>query len=144
MNRRRKVTSSDTRIGLHGARSRIKPYSALSGVHIVPLFIKIVQLCRRNTFPHNQCLKALPIHSNMTTPARRTRTGCKTCRQRKLKCDEVCRCPPRRMAASHEIHIDQTQIKPVCGQCRKSNRECQPSEGLITVVVAEEKSTYSE
>lgn len=43
------------------------------------------------------------------TPAKRTRTGCKTCRQRKLKCDEV---------------------KPICGQCRKSNRECQPSEGI--------------
>ncbi|KAK5946096.1 hypothetical protein PMZ80_000235 [Knufia obscura] len=45
----------------------------------------------------------------MSTPARRTRTGCKTCRQRKLKCDET---------------------KPVCGQCRKSNRECLASEGI--------------
>ncbi|KEF63859.1 uncharacterized protein A1O9_01837, partial [Exophiala aquamarina CBS 119918] len=45
-------------------------------------------------------------------PARqqtRSRTGCLTCRQRKLKCDEV---------------------RPMCGQCRKSNRECVPSEGI--------------
>jgi hypothetical protein len=33
-----------------------------------------------------------------------------TCRQRKLKCDET---------------------KPVCGQCRKASRECQPSEGVV-------------
>ena len=33
-----------------------------------------------------------------------------TCRQRKLKCDEE---------------------KPVCGQCRKGTRECQPSDGVV-------------
>ena len=33
-----------------------------------------------------------------------------TCRQRKLKCDEE---------------------KPVCGQCRKGSRECQPSDGVV-------------
>lgn len=33
-----------------------------------------------------------------------------TCRQRKLKCDET---------------------KPVCGQCRKGSRECNPSDGVI-------------
>ena len=33
-----------------------------------------------------------------------------TCRQRKLKCDEA---------------------KPVCGQCRKGSRECQPSDGVV-------------
>ena len=33
-----------------------------------------------------------------------------TCRQRKLKCDEV---------------------SPACGQCRKASRECQPSTGLV-------------
>ncbi|KAH7409423.1 hypothetical protein BKA64DRAFT_397131 [Cadophora sp. MPI-SDFR-AT-0126] len=33
-----------------------------------------------------------------------------TCRQRKLKCDE---------------------IKPACGQCRKGNRQCQPSDGVV-------------
>ena len=33
-----------------------------------------------------------------------------TCRQRKLKCDEV---------------------KPECSQCRKTGRRCQPNEGLI-------------
>ncbi|KAE9379587.1 hypothetical protein N431DRAFT_159847 [Stipitochalara longipes BDJ] len=40
----------------------------------------------------------------------RSRTGCLTCRQRKLKCDEE---------------------KPVCGQCRKGTRECQPSDGVV-------------
>ncbi|CAD6572134.1 MAG: hypothetical protein ASARMPREDX12_004960 [Alectoria sarmentosa] len=39
----------------------------------------------------------------------RSRTGCLTCRQRKLKCDEQ---------------------KPICGQCTKANRQCQPSSGL--------------
>lgn len=33
-----------------------------------------------------------------------------TCRQRKLKCDEA---------------------KPVCGQCSKGSRECQPSDGVV-------------
>ncbi|TAQ88664.1 hypothetical protein B7494_g3036 [Chlorociboria aeruginascens] len=42
--------------------------------------------------------------------AMRSRTGCQTCRQRKLKCDEV---------------------KPECGQCRKAARHCLPSDGLI-------------
>ncbi|KAF2815883.1 uncharacterized protein BDZ99DRAFT_406272, partial [Mytilinidion resinicola] len=40
----------------------------------------------------------------------RSRTGCMTCRQRKLKCDET---------------------KPSCGQCMKASRECVPSSGLI-------------
>ncbi|TVY65642.1 Transcriptional regulatory protein moc3 [Lachnellula suecica] len=40
----------------------------------------------------------------------RSRTGCQTCRQRKLKCDES---------------------KPICGQCRKGSRECQPSDGVV-------------
>ncbi|PTU17822.1 hypothetical protein P175DRAFT_0512028 [Aspergillus ochraceoroseus IBT 24754] len=40
----------------------------------------------------------------------RSRTGCLTCRTRKLKCDER---------------------KPVCSQCRKGGRECRPSEGVI-------------
>ncbi|CAG8981908.1 hypothetical protein HYALB_00009163 [Hymenoscyphus albidus] len=39
----------------------------------------------------------------------RSRTGCITCRSRKLKCDES---------------------KPICGQCKKGSRECQPSEGI--------------
>ncbi|KAK5058779.1 hypothetical protein LTR84_011043 [Exophiala bonariae] len=45
-------------------------------------------------------------------PARqqtRSRTGCQTCRKRKLKCDEV---------------------RPICTPCTKSNRECVPSEGV--------------
>lgn len=33
-----------------------------------------------------------------------------TCRQRKLKCDE---------------------IKPECGQCRKASRQCIPSDGVV-------------
>ncbi|KXT04323.1 hypothetical protein AC578_7975 [Pseudocercospora eumusae] len=41
--------------------------------------------------------------------APRSRTGCLTCRQRKLKCDEQ---------------------KPVCGQCIKAQRECVPSSGI--------------
>ncbi|KAF7672307.1 c6 zinc finger domain-containing protein [Alternaria burnsii] len=40
----------------------------------------------------------------------RSRTGCLTCRQRKLKCDEK---------------------KPVCGQCTKASRECIPSSGIV-------------
>ncbi|EDU50088.1 C6 zinc finger domain containing protein [Pyrenophora tritici-repentis Pt-1C-BFP] len=40
----------------------------------------------------------------------RSRTGCLTCRQRKLKCDEK---------------------KPVCGQCTKASRECVPSSGIV-------------
>ncbi|KAK4693605.1 hypothetical protein P7C71_g3824, partial [Lecanoromycetidae sp. Uapishka_2] len=39
----------------------------------------------------------------------RSRTGCLTCRQRKLKCDEQ---------------------KPICGQCSKANRHCEASTGL--------------
>ncbi|KAF9735204.1 zn 2cys6 transcription factor [Paraphaeosphaeria minitans] len=40
----------------------------------------------------------------------RSRTGCLTCRQRKLKCDEK---------------------KPVCSQCCKASRECIPSSGIV-------------
>ncbi|KAJ5164812.1 uncharacterized protein N7500_006642 [Penicillium coprophilum] len=40
----------------------------------------------------------------------RSRTGCLTCRTRKLKCDEE---------------------KPECSQCRKGGRECRPSEGVV-------------
>ncbi|KAF2270802.1 hypothetical protein CC78DRAFT_610863 [Lojkania enalia] len=40
----------------------------------------------------------------------RSRTGCLTCRQRKLKCDEK---------------------KPRCGQCNKASRACVPSSGLV-------------
>ncbi|KAF1951690.1 hypothetical protein CC80DRAFT_553061 [Byssothecium circinans] len=40
----------------------------------------------------------------------RSRTGCLTCRQRKLKCDEK---------------------KPICGQCSKASRECVPSSGIV-------------
>ncbi|KAL5340333.1 hypothetical protein BJX70DRAFT_361458 [Aspergillus crustosus] len=40
----------------------------------------------------------------------RSRTGCLTCRTRKLKCDEQ---------------------KPVCTQCQKGGRECRPSEGVV-------------
>ncbi|KAF4624236.1 hypothetical protein G7Y89_g13937 [Cudoniella acicularis] len=40
----------------------------------------------------------------------RSRTGCQTCRQRKLKCDET---------------------KPICGQCRKGSRECRASDGVV-------------
>ncbi|KAE8362887.1 hypothetical protein BDV27DRAFT_130779 [Aspergillus caelatus] len=40
----------------------------------------------------------------------RSRTGCLTCRTRKLKCDEQ---------------------KPECSQCRKGGRECRPSEGIV-------------
>ncbi|RYO45100.1 hypothetical protein AA0116_g13473 [Alternaria tenuissima] len=40
----------------------------------------------------------------------RSRTGCLTCRQRKLKCDEK---------------------KPVCRQCAKASRECIPSLGIV-------------
>ncbi|KAF2476520.1 uncharacterized protein BDR25DRAFT_331299 [Lindgomyces ingoldianus] len=40
----------------------------------------------------------------------RSRTGCLTCRHRKLKCDEK---------------------KPICGQCCKASRECVPSSGLV-------------
>ncbi|PGH17877.1 hypothetical protein AJ79_00776 [Helicocarpus griseus UAMH5409] len=40
----------------------------------------------------------------------RSRTGCLTCRSRKLKCDEQ---------------------KPICSQCRKASRECRPSEGIV-------------
>ncbi|KAF2022091.1 hypothetical protein BU24DRAFT_37313 [Aaosphaeria arxii CBS 175.79] len=40
----------------------------------------------------------------------RSRTGCLTCRQRKLKCDEK---------------------KPKCGQCCKATRECIPSSGIV-------------
>ncbi|KIX97620.1 uncharacterized protein Z520_06398 [Fonsecaea multimorphosa CBS 102226] len=39
----------------------------------------------------------------------RSRTGCQTCRTRKLKCDEA---------------------KPICGQCLKSHRECVRSEPI--------------
>lgn len=42
--------------------------------------------------------------------AMRSRTGCLTCRQRKLKCDEQ---------------------KPVCGQCTKANRECVAGSGIV-------------
>ncbi|KAF2823445.1 hypothetical protein CC86DRAFT_67681 [Ophiobolus disseminans] len=40
----------------------------------------------------------------------RSRTGCLTCRQRKLKCDEK---------------------KPICSQCTKASRECVPSSGIV-------------
>ncbi|KAH7079043.1 hypothetical protein BKA63DRAFT_531767 [Paraphoma chrysanthemicola] len=40
----------------------------------------------------------------------RSRTGCLTCRQRKLKCDEK---------------------KPICSQCTKASRECIPSSGIV-------------
>ncbi|CAI6335857.1 unnamed protein product [Periconia digitata] len=40
----------------------------------------------------------------------RSRTGCLTCRQRKLKCDEK---------------------KPICGKCCKASRECVPSSGIV-------------
>ncbi|CAK4031599.1 hypothetical protein DOTSEDRAFT_68677 [Lecanosticta acicola] len=39
----------------------------------------------------------------------RSRTGCLTCRQRKLKCSEE---------------------RPICAQCVKANRECVPSSGI--------------
>merc|ERR1712070_269882 len=41
--------------------------------------------------------------------APRSRTGCLTCRQRKLKCSEE---------------------RPVCAQCSKANRDCVPSSGI--------------
>lgn len=41
---------------------------------------------------------------------KRTRTGCKTCRRRKMKCDEV---------------------KPTCGNCSKSRRDCTWPDGGI-------------
>ncbi|KAI1608776.1 hypothetical protein EDD37DRAFT_629545 [Exophiala viscosa] len=44
-----------------------------------------------------------------STPIKRTRTGCKTCRQRKLKCDEAA---------------------PICGQCVKAKKPCVRSEGV--------------
>ncbi|KAL8686391.1 MAG: hypothetical protein Q9218_007139 [Villophora microphyllina] len=40
----------------------------------------------------------------------RSRTGCLTCRGRKLKCDEE---------------------KPVCGQCKKAKKECRPCDGVV-------------
>ncbi|OJD24877.1 hypothetical protein ACJ73_03760 [Blastomyces percursus] len=40
----------------------------------------------------------------------RSRTGCLTCRARKVKCDER---------------------RPQCSQCRKSRRECRQSEGIV-------------
>ncbi|KAL8638064.1 MAG: hypothetical protein Q9228_004743 [Teloschistes exilis] len=40
----------------------------------------------------------------------RSRTGCLTCRGRKLKCNEE---------------------KPVCGQCSKAKRECRPCDGVV-------------
>ncbi|KAL2375339.1 hypothetical protein RJ035_005683 [Blastomyces gilchristii] len=40
----------------------------------------------------------------------RSRTGCLTCRTRKVKCDEQ---------------------RPQCSQCRKSRRECRQSEGIV-------------
>ncbi|PGH09327.1 hypothetical protein GX51_00769 [Blastomyces parvus] len=40
----------------------------------------------------------------------RSRTGCLTCRSRKVKCDEQ---------------------RPQCSQCRKSRRECRQSEGIV-------------
>ncbi|KAF2867979.1 hypothetical protein BDV95DRAFT_630902 [Massariosphaeria phaeospora] len=40
----------------------------------------------------------------------RSRTGCLTCRQRKLKCDEK---------------------KPICSHCRKASRECVPNSGIV-------------
>ncbi|KAI4251388.1 MAG: hypothetical protein LQ352_004876 [Teloschistes flavicans] len=40
----------------------------------------------------------------------RSRTGCLTCRGRKLKCDEE---------------------KPICGQCSKAKRECRPCDGVV-------------
>ncbi|KAL9008197.1 MAG: hypothetical protein Q9173_006656 [Seirophora scorigena] len=40
----------------------------------------------------------------------RSRTGCLTCRSRKLKCDEK---------------------KPCCGQCEKAKRDCQPSDSVV-------------
>lgn len=49
-------------------------------------------------------------HTRSITSEMRSRTGCLTCRQRKLKCDEK---------------------KPVCGQCTKASRECIPSSGIV-------------
>ncbi|EXJ91154.1 hypothetical protein A1O1_04263 [Capronia coronata CBS 617.96] len=49
------------------------------------------------------------IKPKATGVAQRSRTGCQTCRNRKLKCDEA---------------------RPVCGQCQKSHRECIRSEGV--------------
>ncbi|KIV91868.1 hypothetical protein PV10_06359 [Exophiala mesophila] len=50
-----------------------------------------------------------PRRPASSTPVKRSRTGCLTCRQRKLKCDEQ---------------------RPQCGQCQKSHRECVQSEGI--------------
>ncbi|KAI5370410.1 Putative zn(2)-C6 fungal-type DNA-binding domain, fungal transcription factor [Septoria linicola] len=45
--------------------------------------------------------------------APRSRTGCLTCRSRKLKCDE-----------------SQTPSRPTCANCIKANRNCVPSQGI--------------
>ncbi|GME24811.1 Structure-specific recognition protein [Neofusicoccum parvum] len=53
----------------------------------------------------------LPERASLRTARQmRSRTGCQTCRLRKLKCDER---------------------KPVCGPCTKANRECVFNSGLI-------------
>ncbi|EXJ92966.1 hypothetical protein A1O3_01522 [Capronia epimyces CBS 606.96] len=53
--------------------------------------------------------KAVKPKTATGVAAHRSRTGCQTCRSRKLKCDEV---------------------RPICGQCLKSHRECVRSEGI--------------
>ncbi|KAK5451679.1 hypothetical protein LTS15_007939 [Exophiala xenobiotica] len=49
------------------------------------------------------------VKAASSAPVRRSRTGCLTCRRRKLKCDEA---------------------TPICGQCQKSRRQCDRSEGV--------------
>ncbi|KIV83627.1 hypothetical protein, variant 4 [Exophiala sideris] len=53
--------------------------------------------------------KTKSTKSSSSTPIKRTRTGCKTCRERKLKCDEAA---------------------PECGNCVKSKKICIRSEGV--------------
>ncbi|KIX03983.1 uncharacterized protein Z518_07536 [Rhinocladiella mackenziei CBS 650.93] len=54
-------------------------------------------------------MPAKVVKPKASSAVRRSRTGCQTCRSRKLKCDEA---------------------RPVCGQCQKSRRQCVRSEGI--------------
>ncbi|KAJ5099325.1 transcriptional regulator family: Fungal Specific TF [Penicillium argentinense] len=65
-------------------------------------------------------------HVAPTSPGMRSRTGCLTCRTRKLKCIFPLRSAPAPLTLSAG-----DEQKPECSQCRKGGRECRPSEGIV-------------
>lgn len=65
------------------------------------------------------------VKAASSAPVRRSRTGCLTCRRRKLKCDEVSTIS----LLIFSVTDNRVKATPICGQCQKSRRQCDRSEG---------------